>query len=244
MGCHIKQTEPYSPWQNAAEGAIRELKRGAGRKMMSPKAPQKLWDHCLELEAYIRSHTALDLYELQGQVPETILSGQTADISPFVECKWYEFVRWYDIKAQFPQPREKYGRWLGPSLDIGPAMTAKILKENGQVLHLSTYRPLNETELTDVNELAKQSAFDKNIVATIGQPMTQERLRMLDSDTPTYPHFHDAEEDIQFENEREGAWRPKEIQETTPEDLDNYVGAQVNLPRQGGMMSGTVKCRA
>ena len=24
--CHVKQTEPYSPWQNAAEGTIRELK--------------------------------------------------------------------------------------------------------------------------------------------------------------------------------------------------------------------------
>jgi hypothetical protein len=35
MGCYIKQTEPYSPWKNAAEGAIRELKRGAGRKMTS-----------------------------------------------------------------------------------------------------------------------------------------------------------------------------------------------------------------
>ena len=105
MGCHIKQTEPYSPWQNAAEGAIRELKRGAGRKMSSSRAPHKLWDHCLELEGYIRSHTALDLYELQEQVPETILSGQTADISPFVELQWYEFIRWYDVKAQFPQPR-------------------------------------------------------------------------------------------------------------------------------------------
>jgi len=26
MGVHIQQTEPYSPWQNAAEGAIQELK--------------------------------------------------------------------------------------------------------------------------------------------------------------------------------------------------------------------------
>ena len=75
-------------------------------------------------------------------------------------------------------------------------MTAKILKENGQVLHLSTYRPLNETELTDASELAEQSAFDKSIATTVGQPMTQERLKTLDSDTPTYPPFHDAEEEM------------------------------------------------
>ena len=29
-GTQIKQTEPHSPWQNAAEGGIREVKRGAG----------------------------------------------------------------------------------------------------------------------------------------------------------------------------------------------------------------------
>jgi len=53
MGCHIKVTEPYSPWQNAAEGAIRELKKGAGRKMAKSRAPAKLWDHCLELESFL-----------------------------------------------------------------------------------------------------------------------------------------------------------------------------------------------
>ncbi len=30
--CHARQTEePYSPWQQAAEGCIRELKRGVSR---------------------------------------------------------------------------------------------------------------------------------------------------------------------------------------------------------------------
>ena len=56
--CWLKQTEPYSPWMNAAEGSIRELKRGAGRKMEKAGSPKKLWDHLLELEALIRSNTA------------------------------------------------------------------------------------------------------------------------------------------------------------------------------------------
>ena len=29
MGTHIKQTEPYSPWENAAKLTICELKKGA-----------------------------------------------------------------------------------------------------------------------------------------------------------------------------------------------------------------------
>jgi transposase len=36
-------TEPYSPWQNRAEGGIREIKRLVHRKMTSKRVPQKLW---------------------------------------------------------------------------------------------------------------------------------------------------------------------------------------------------------
>ena len=47
FGCHIKQSEPYSPWKIMAEGAIKELKRGSGRKMIKSLLPAKLWDHCI-----------------------------------------------------------------------------------------------------------------------------------------------------------------------------------------------------
>jgi hypothetical protein len=132
-GCRIKQTEPYSPWQNATESAIREMKRAAGRKMIESKCPRRLWDHCIELESMIRSCTALDSYELNGQVPDTIVSGQTADISPFIEYSWYKWVKYYNKTASFPNPKELLGRWLGPTVDLGPAMTAKILKANGNM---------------------------------------------------------------------------------------------------------------
>ena len=113
-GCRVKQTEPHSPWQNAAEHNIGELKKGAGRKMARSKCPKNLWDHCLELEAMIRSNTALSHYELEGQVPETIVSGQTSDISPFVEFPWYEWVVWWDTVTGFPTP--VLGKWLGQHL--------------------------------------------------------------------------------------------------------------------------------
>ena len=70
-----------------AELTIRELKKGAGRKAMKAGSPQKLWDHVLELESYIRSNTAIAHPELDGQVPETIMSGQTADILPLLRTQ-------------------------------------------------------------------------------------------------------------------------------------------------------------
>ena len=55
---HVKQTKSYSPWQNAAASTIRELKKGAGRKMIKSNSPKKLWDDYLELNMEIRSCTA------------------------------------------------------------------------------------------------------------------------------------------------------------------------------------------
>jgi hypothetical protein len=69
--CYLKQTEPYSPWMNNAETAIRETKRGSSRKMIKTGSPKRLWDHCIELEALVRSNTALEIYALEGQTPET-----------------------------------------------------------------------------------------------------------------------------------------------------------------------------
>ena len=66
MGAHVKQTEPYSPWQNAAELTIRELKKGARRKAAHTQSPKKLWDHSLERESYVHSNTAIAHPEFDG----------------------------------------------------------------------------------------------------------------------------------------------------------------------------------
>ena len=83
--CHIVTTEPYSPRMQAEEGCINQTKLGSSIKMLKSGYPKPLWDHCIELEAHIRSHASLDIYGLEGQVPETVMSGQTGDISNLCE---------------------------------------------------------------------------------------------------------------------------------------------------------------
>jgi hypothetical protein len=99
--CHARQTEPYS-WQQAAEGCIRELKRGMSRKMIKTGSPRVLWDHCIELEALIRSLTSNNVYMTDGKVPETIMTGSTADISHICEFGWYDWVMFRDNLPTFP----------------------------------------------------------------------------------------------------------------------------------------------
>ncbi len=41
-------TEPHSPWQNRAEGQIRETKHHVHRKMKSTNVPKRLWSYCVK----------------------------------------------------------------------------------------------------------------------------------------------------------------------------------------------------
>ncbi len=101
--CHTRQTEPYSPWQQAAEGCIHELKRGVSHKMIKTGFPRVLWNHCIELEGLIRSLTSNSVYMTNGKVPETIMTGSTANISHICEFDgWYDWVMFRDNIPTFP----------------------------------------------------------------------------------------------------------------------------------------------
>jgi hypothetical protein len=128
--CHARQTEPYSPWQQATEGCICELKQGVSRKMIKTGSPRVLWDHCIELEALIRSSTSNTVYMTNGKVPETIMTGTTANISHICEFGWYDWVMFRDNVPMFPDVKLTLGQYLGPATDVGSALTAKILKSN------------------------------------------------------------------------------------------------------------------
>ena len=164
--CHIKQIEPKTPQQNAAETGVKQIKNGVGRKMFTSKAPKRLWDDCAEFEGYIQSNTWNGRLENNDEVPETIISGETAEISPLVQLRWYEWVMFRDTAVKFPDDKMVLGRYLGPSIDIGPAMTAKILKANGEVLHRSTYRELTEAERVDEDLKKEKDAFDQAVKVT------------------------------------------------------------------------------
>ena len=157
--CYLRSTEPYSPWSNSAEREIRELKKGAARKLARSGAPKRLWCFALEYESYVRSHTALDIFKLDGRVPETVVSGETADISPFCEFGFWDWVKFRDSGVAFPTDSLVLGKYLGPSIDVGPAMTQRVMKANGEVEDRSTLRLLTPEECMSDALRAEQEKF-------------------------------------------------------------------------------------
>ena len=199
-GARVKQTEPYSPWSNSAEAC--ELKKGVGRQMVRTKSPKRLRDHCLEREAYVRSLTAHDIYKLDGQVPETIVMGNTADISTLALFGWFEWVMFCDTVATYPDNKMVLGRDLGPAIDIGPAITRKILKAYGQVVYRSTVRSLTPDERSDATMKREREKFTESVNKALGGSFKYEDFinnpELEDLGTPIYESYGDGEEEAEL----------------------------------------------
>ena len=229
--CRTKQTEPYSPFMNAAEAAIREIKKGTGRKLTASGCPKVVWDDCMELQSLIRSHTALDIWQLQGQVPQTLMTGQTADISQLFELEWYEWVMYHDSAISFPEDKYNLGRWLGPSIDIGPMMTGKVLKSNGNTRHVSTYQPLTPEQYASPAMQKKMEEFTKSVHAKLGTA-TKAEIDDEYEETPSYEPYEDDDNEPLIIPDRD-----------EHQNFDQYIGAEVLLPFGDQMVTGKVRER-
>jgi hypothetical protein len=81
------------------------------------------------------------------EVPETITTRSTADMSHICEFGWYYWVMFRDNVPTFLVVKLTLGQYLGPAKGVGSALTTKILKSNGQTVCRSTLRHLNDKEI-------------------------------------------------------------------------------------------------
>jgi hypothetical protein len=253
-GCHIKQTEPHTQSSNMGEAAVRELKEGVGRQMLRSGCPKRFWDNYIIREAYVRSHTSLDIYGLEGQVPESKVKGETVGISTIAEYAWYEWVRFRDTAAKFPVSKIQLGRDLGAAIDIGPAMTRKILKKNGKVMYISSVRSLTLDEIQSPTELKERQEFDDAIEEKFGPAMNKSDFE----DDPDYADFVTPMFDC-YEDDEVPPSKMLDIddikKESDVDTYDQYIGSHVRVPigneiktvkvtRRKRELDGTVRGRA
>jgi len=237
-GISCKLTDPYNPWQNRAETEIREVKRLAGRWMVRTASPRRLWDHCIELASLVRSHMALDIYKLQGEVPETIMMGQTADISFLAEFGWYDWVYYNESIAQFPDPKLVLGHYLGPTEpEVGSVMTAKILTKTGEVVRRNTYRGLTPEEWDSNANRKERELFCASVESRLGDPLKESDLNTslgVSAVTPEYEVYEDDESEEHIQSPDIDDW------DSEPQGYDGYITAEVLLPKGDEFKVGTV----
>ena len=167
--------------------------------------------------------------------PETKMSGETSDITTFCEFGWYQWVYFRDTSVTFPGDKLVLGRYCGPSIDVGPALTAKIMRNNGQQVHRSTYRALTPDELENPNDIKACDEFYTAIEEKLGPAAT---AKYFESDTeivtPTLDRYEDDEEN---QNQM------PEVDDITHEAMDNYIGEEIMISNGDTVDQGIVRRR-
>ena len=77
-------------------------------------------------------------------MPETRMTGQTEDISNICEYEWNEWFMFRDGSNSYPESPMTLGRYIGPSIGVGSAMTYNILKSNGNYACKTSVRHRNQ----------------------------------------------------------------------------------------------------
>ena len=162
--------------------------------MLKSGFPKSLWDHCIKLEALIRSHTDLYIYGIDGQVPETFIYGQTGDMSSLCEFEWFEWVMFFQPKETYPDDKMFIGIWLGPSTDVGTAMISKILRPDGGYVCRSTLISWTSSEEANPFRMAERVSFMKQLNSCIGHAENLSDFPLNDL-TPKFEYYADGVED-------------------------------------------------
>ena len=130
------------------------------------------------------------------------------------------------------------GRCLGQSTDIGPAMTVKTLKHNGQCARRTTFRGLTEDEVQDQDEdeAKARKLFDEEIEKP-NPPQPSWRTSMTTKTTSSWRTQTHARM-----TKQEQALAPD--QDDPPDDAcDNCIGAELRLQKGNEAMTAQVKRR-
>jgi hypothetical protein len=151
------------------------------------------------------------------------------DISTIAEYTWYEWVKFRDTAAKFPVLKIQLGRDLGATIDIGLAMTRKILKQNGSVMYRSSVRPLTQDEIQYPTERQEREKFDIAIEENFRPAMNKDDFQ----NEPDYADFITPTYDCYEEDEVSPSKMPDidDIKEEHDVDTyDQYIGAHVRVP--------------
>jgi hypothetical protein len=190
----------------------------------------------------VRSNTALDIFGLEGQVPESRVKGETAGISTIAEYGWYEWVKYRDTAISFPVSKIQLGRNLGAAIDIFPAMSRKILKANGQVLYRTSVRSLTLDDIQSPTEIAECLKFYTSVEEKLGKSMLGADFKddpdFADFVTPTFEPYEDDEVPVSRMPDIDDVDDDHDV-----DTYDQYVGAQVRVPIGGEIRSGKVMRR-
>ena len=223
-------TPPHRPNLNPAETVIRELRKRWYRSIFRTNCPRALWNYGLPHFAKLMQLTASNAADLNGKTPLGDLTGETPDISQYLDFGWYDWV-WYKENAGLDVPR--LGRFLGIAHSSSNLMTFHILPESGIPVQAGTVQRMTELEKqTDAHKERMQAFTEK-----IAKKFKEGRL-LMDGDKPKLEDWADLlDDDDDFADEfnrlYDNADVPEADDEFDPDAFDHYLDMELAIDRGG-----------
>jgi len=169
----LKRSEAGRSNQNyAAEREIGELKKRWRNRMLKRKVPPRLWDYGLVYETNILNRIP------RGQQQRTgieLITGETPDISEWLDFELYDRVWYYDQKKiEIDGSGRRLARWLGVAHRVGSDLCYWLLLESGKVIARTTVQHvvrddyLNDDirrEIERFDQVVNERLSDQNFMA-------------------------------------------------------------------------------
>ena len=175
--------------------------------------------------------TARTSGKLKGRTPLELLTGETPDISEYLDFGWYDRV-WYKEDAGLWET--KMGRFLGTSYKVGSLMSYWVLPKSGiPILRMTVQRVTHLETQTDANKKRFEHYYTA-INERFHEVYTQESFSAPSSDKPTMELWKDlADGDEDFQNEFARVFDNTDVKEDdyrfTPDSYDNYLNMELTL---------------
>jgi hypothetical protein len=172
--------------------------------------------------------TASNAVELDGRTPLGDLTGETPDISQYLDFGWYDWV-WFKENAGLDVP--KLGRFLGIANSSSNIMTFHILPPSGI--------PVQAGSVQRVTELEKQTDATKERMKTFSEKIAtkfKEGRLLLEGDKPKLEDWADLlEEDGDFAEEFNRLFDNGDVPEADdvfdPDSYDHYLNMELAIDR-------------
>ena len=203
--------------------------------MTKRRVPKRLWDYGVVWVCEIMSITANSTFALEGRTPLEQLTGETPDITEYLDFGFYDWV-WYKDNAGVGE--NSYGRWLGVSHRIGNLMSYWVLTLACRVISRTTVQRITNLELS--TEEVKQACreFDdrvKELMNDDGHLVAGENERQL-QDWDDHQDMTDDDFAEQLNHTVSDGEIPEADDTFTPDTFEDvYVNKEVAIQRGAGV---------
>ena len=223
-------SEPDRPNQNPSEGTIREIRKKWYRTMFRVNYPEQLWEYGYNHVTEIMNRTASNAGNLKGRTPLELVTGETIDISKYLDFDFYDRV-WFREDAGIGPTQ--VGRWLGVAYGYGSLMNYWILPPSGIPETRTTVQRITHVEANLEAHKEKFLAYDAKIATQFHNSILKPDETCSPEDWKNLIEMDDAfakEISITFNN-------PEVFDDDTtgdsPDTDDGYLNMELAMERGG-----------